>query len=156
MAVDIFDSLGSFKKIFIDNFGKTMRSPIWTSIFIVVIILCIFIFIFPKKDKNIFRMIKPTLYMFLSVILILFVHDSVVIDDVKDTQHERKIEETVDKLKLFKDRHEKNNIYEAMGGDATEEDIIEPRKHTEIGNNAYVAVTDLDETQDNNDCELSI
>ena len=136
MAFDIGYIFSSTKNIFTKYFGETIKSTLWTAVLIIIIIALILMVLYPTKEKESFRkLFKPIIYIFLSILIILFIHDSCLLDNVKARQEELEVEKTIGGIKELHNREVKStNIYDVLypetGG--SQEDI-ETRKHKQIG-----------------------
>jgi len=70
--------------------GNSIKSPFWLAIMITVIIILITIFVYPaKKSASISKLLKLMIYIFITSLILLFLHDS-AIREVWQTEHEDK------------------------------------------------------------------
>ena len=138
MAIDIGYLFDTLKSTGLNYLGSTLKSTLWTSILIVIVVLIIVITMYPvDKHQSFNRHIRPCVYIFLFTMIILFIHDSFVQDSAKITQEDTSAEKAIGGIKLFGGRNnEDGGIYEAVYG--TSEEDVKMRKHETVGNNAYV------------------
>lgn len=139
MSFDINYSINYIKNIFSLYFGKTMRSTLWISTLITIIILFITLILYPSKNKKSFSdSVKPIIYTFLFTLIIVFIHDSFLNEDANLNKRNMESDEVIENIKLYRDKE--SNIYKAIGGYDKDksEDNINIRNHNKIGKEAIV------------------
>lgn len=144
MSFDIGYIFGSTKNIFTEYFGETIKSTFWTSILIIIVITFILMIMYPTKKRESFRkLFKPIIYIFLSILIILFVHDSCILDNVDARKAEEEVEKTIGGIKELHNREIKStNIYDVLYPEAEgNRDDIGIRKHKQIG---PLSIVDID------------
>ena len=139
MPLDINYSINYAKDIFSIYFGKIMRSTLWISTLITIIILFITLILYPSKNKKLFSdSVKPIIYTFLFTLIIIFIHDSFLKEDANINKRNMESDEVLENIKLYRDKE--SNIYKAIGGYDKDksEDNINIRNHNKIGKEAIV------------------
>ena len=79
---------GIFKDIFGGFFGSSLRSPFWMALIITVAIILITLFVYPAKKSA--SLSKLLIYIFVSSLILLFLHDSVLKDSWKTENEDQK------------------------------------------------------------------
>jgi len=126
----VFSSVTNFINKYISGI---LKSTLWTSVFIITIIFFILMTIFPtQREKPLYVIMKPILYMFFAVFATLFLHDSHILDAATKTISRENINEIVGGMEEFRNRE--TNIYKALNGETAD---INPRKY----DNDVVGVT---------------
>ena len=139
MPLDINYSINYVRNIFYLYFGKTIRYTLWVSTLITIIILFITLVLYPSKNKKSFSdSVKPVIYTFLFVLIIMFIHDSFLNEDANLNKRDMESDEVLENMKLYRDKE--TNIYKAIGGydNDKSEDNIKIRKHSKIGEESVV------------------
>jgi len=79
---------GMFKNTFSGFFGSSLRSPFWMALIITVVIILIILFVYPaKKSASVGKLFKLMIYIFITGLILLFLHDSALMDSWK-IEHE--------------------------------------------------------------------
>ena len=138
MAVDISYIYNFIKNTCFGYLGKTLKSTLWTSILIVILILIILLFLYPcENDRTFIKVMKPIIYIFISTLLIIFIHDSYLKDVSKKIQEDISSENIIGGIKLHQQKDKESNIYDVVYGKGEHE--VKTRSHESIGNNSFVA-----------------
>lgn len=70
--------------------GNSIKSPFWLALMITVIIILITIFVYPaKKSAPISKLLKLMIYIFITSLILIFLHDN-AIREVWQNEHEDK------------------------------------------------------------------
>lgn len=145
MAIDIEFASKFIKDICISYIGGTFKSTLWTAILIVIVTLSIVVILYPKrKNASSSSYIKPVMYIFLSTLLLLFIHDSCVQDSNKLSREDKSAENVIEDITMFRGKDSPTGgVYEAVYGKTPDGENVDvkARSHQTIGGNSYVAVT---------------
>ncbi len=132
--IDIEHVLEHFTSTVKSKISGILGSSLWTAIFIMVIIFIILMTIYPtQKNQPVGNILRPTFYMFFCTFMIVFLHDSYLLDDASKTVLKEKTDEIVGGMKEFRNRE--TNIYKALHG---EDGYIKPRVHEDEDTNTPI------------------
>ena len=82
---------GIFKDACSGFFGSSLRSPFWMALIITVVIILITLFVYPaKKSASLSKLFKLMIYIFVSSLILLFLHDSALKDSWKSENEDQK------------------------------------------------------------------
>jgi type II secretory pathway component PulF len=98
--LDIFGGIGSVAGGVKDFFGNSLKSPLWTAIIISIIIMLILLLFYPaKRGTGPAKHIKILIYVFISTVVILYIHDATIKSIVSDEYKNKAVEETLGGLR---------------------------------------------------------
>lgn len=150
MPLDFGFAFESLKQNAVYYFGTTLKSSIWTAILITAIIAVVLMLLYPTRPRTPFyKILRPLLYMFIFTLIVMFMHDSVLLDEIKLRTEELESKEVAGGLQTFNQKNRSANIYEVLypGDSEGGDEDIEPRPHKQIGPLASV------ESEENNNKE---
>ncbi len=109
---------------FISNFIKynmapwlnnTLKSTTWTAILTTLIICFIIMVMYPtKKNPPRNKLARTFVYIFIANLIILFMHDTYLLDQVKNRVNELDANQIVGGLQIFNQENRSANIYDIL------------------------------------------
>lgn len=116
---------GIFKGIFGGFFGTSLRSPFWMALIITVIIILIILFVYPaKKSASLSKLFKLMIYIFVTSLILIFLHDSAMLEAWKIEHEDEKQRQAIGVMSDFINNGSRP-IIPTAGGEKIP--IIEPR-----------------------------
>ncbi len=147
MPIDMGFAFNSVKNTFTQYLGRTFKSTFWTAVLITSIIVIVIMFIYPTKSGEPFYILfRPIMYIFISTLIVMFIHDSCVYDDIKKKNDELESEEIVGGMESYRNskvvtgRKRDTNIYKILFPGEGDDIDVESRPHEQIGPQAAVRV----------------
>lgn len=106
--------------------GNSIKSPFWLAIMITVIIILITIFIYPaKKSASISKLLKLMIYIFVTSLILIFLHDSAIREVWQNEHEDKKAREILGGMSDFIANGSKPVIPATFGGE--DRSIADPR-----------------------------
>lgn len=117
--------MGIFKDTFSGFFGSSLRSPFWMALIITVVIILIILFVYPaKKSASLSKLFKLMIYIFVTTLIFLFLHNSALHDTWKKENEDEKQRAAIGGMSDFINNGGKT-MFPSYGGGTTV--MAEPR-----------------------------
>jgi hypothetical protein len=87
MPIDILNSFGKLSGSLTSSgstFNKILSSPIYAAILLTIIVIVLVIVFAPTKKKKIHNMVKLAIYILMGNTLMMFLHDSALVENTKE------------------------------------------------------------------------
>lgn len=131
--------VGIIKNTFGGFFGSSIRSPFWMALIITVVIILIILSVYPaKKSASLSKLFKLIIYIFITSLILLFLHDNALHETWKSEHDDEKQRQAIGGMNDFI-----NNGGKPIIPGQPQQPIVEPR----IGSSSLIAPPSISQMQ---------